>query len=158
MQRPALLAGANLISQRLFPHYPQCLCNIWPVSGLGVLRGAAVAASCQSELLAVGLRRPRLSFCPLKVGREAGSRPQRSLGTMLKCRTVWKKLAPLARHSSSACRQNVRTGEEEVDARRANLPVYLSDDLALNLPRNADPWCLHNRGRLTNMVRYNMRS
>lgn len=29
---------------------------------------------------------------------------------MLKCRTVWKKLAPLARHSSTACRQNVRTG------------------------------------------------
>lgn len=27
---------------------------------------------------------------------------------MLKCRTVWKKLAPLARASSSMCRQNVR--------------------------------------------------
>ncbi|KAG7223316.1 hypothetical protein INR49_015672 [Caranx melampygus] len=27
---------------------------------------------------------------------------------MLKCRTVWKKLAPLARDSSSLCRQNVR--------------------------------------------------
>lgn len=120
LHRPALLAVANLISERVTTHNPSATYDL------------SLALVCRAVLLLVVSRNCWLrvygeftSFSAPKVDRGTGNRSQRSLGTMLKCRTVWKKLAPLARHSSSACRQNVRTGEEEVDARQSNLqPTY----------------------------------
>lgn len=70
MSRLALLAAANLASQRLFPNYPQSLSNVWPVSGLGVSRGAA---SCQSELLAAGFPQTPPLFLPEKSAANSGA-------------------------------------------------------------------------------------